>query len=139
MGGLLPNLTPADWAIITAVTLVPLLMVLGIHVIRSEVRKAPRIEAKSVRLKTSRVQRQKWRKEARSGETLDLLDDLEALLHFINADDALARQEHKEAVRLSWMSYRIPLRMALFGSLLLAGLFSAIFMVIAQGPSNPIP
>jgi hypothetical protein len=68
-----------------------------------------------------------------------LLDDIEALLRFINADDVLVRQEHSEAVRLSWMSYRIPIRAALFGSLVLAGVFSAIFMVIAQGPSNPIP
>ncbi|MBM6580999.1 hypothetical protein ILT44_12465 [Microvirga sp. BT689] len=117
----------------------PLLMVFGIYVIRSEVRETLRIEAKSVRLKTSKGERQKWRREATSEEMLNLLDDIESLLHFINGDEAFARQEHQEAVRLSWMSYRIPIRVALLGSLLLAGFFSAIFMVIAQGPSNPIP
>jgi hypothetical protein len=85
------------------------------------------------------VQRQQWRKVATSEEMRNLLDDIEALLRFINADDALVRQEHKEAVRLSWMSYRISVRMALFGGLVLAGVFSTIVMVIAQGPSNPIP
>lgn len=135
----LPNLTSADWAVITAVIFVPLLMIFGIYAVRGEMREAVRIKAKSVKLKTSRDQRRKWRKVATSAEMLNLLDDIEALLRFINADDALVRQEHKEAVRLSWMSYRIPVRVALFGSLLLAGTFSAIFMVIAQGPSNPIP
>jgi hypothetical protein len=139
MDRFLPDLTSADWAIITAVILVPLLMVFGIYAIRSEMREAVRIKAKSVKLKTSRDQRRKWRKVATSAEMLNLLDDIEALLRFIKADDALVRQEHKEAVRLSWMSYRISVRMALFGSLVLAGVFSTIFMVIAQGPSNPIP
>jgi hypothetical protein len=139
MGRFLPELATADWAFITSVIILPLLMAFGIYAIRSEVREARRIQAKSVKLKTSRVQRQQWRKGATSAEMLNLLDDIEALLRFINADDVLVRQEHSEAVRLSWMSYRIPIRAALFGSLVLAGVFSAIFMVIAQGPSNPIP
>jgi hypothetical protein len=139
MVSFLPDLTIADWAIVTAVILVPLLMMFGIYAIRSEMRNAARIEAKFVKLKTSREQRLQWRKEGASGDLLNLLDDVELLLSFTNADEARAWQEHREAVRLSWMSYRIPIRVALFGSLLLAGVLSAIFVVIAQGPSNPIP
>jgi hypothetical protein len=139
MGRFLPQLTAADWAFIISVIFLPLLMAFGIFAIRTEVREARRIEAKSVKLKTSRVQRQQWRKAATSAEMLNLLDDIEALLRFINADDVLVRQEHSEAVRLSWMSYRVPIRVAIFGSLVVAGVFSAILMVIAQGPSNPIP
>jgi hypothetical protein len=139
MDGFLPHLMPADWAILIAVILVPLLMVFGIYAIRSEMREATRIKAKSVKLKTSRDQRRKWRQAATSPEMLHLLDDVEALLRFINADDVLARQDHDEAIRLSWMSYRIPVRLALIGSALLAGVLSAALMVIAQGPSSPIP
>ena len=139
MGSFLPHLTLADWTIVAAVVLVPLLMIFGIYAIRSEVREALRIEAKSVKLKTSKVERQEWRKRATSVEMLNLLDDLETLLRLINADEGYARREHKEAVRLSWMSYRIPVRMALFGSLLIGGVISTVLMVVAQGPSNPIP
>lgn len=138
MGSFLPHLTPADWAIVIATILVPLLMALGIYVIRTEVREALWIEAKSVRLKTSRTERQEWRKRSTSPEMLNLLDDLDTLLRLINADKVSERQQHKEAVRLSWMSYRIPVRAALFGGLLLGGVISAVFVVIAQGPSNPI-
>jgi hypothetical protein len=139
VGDFHPELTGADWAFITSVIILPLLMAFGIYIIRGEVREARRVEAKSVKLKTSRVQREQWRRRAASAEMLNLLDDIDALLRFINADDALVRQEHSEAVRLSWMSYRIPIRAAFFGSLVVAGVVSAIFMVIAQGPANPIP
>jgi len=139
MVGVLPELTAADWAIITAVVLVPVLMALGIYAIRSEMREAIRIKAKSVKLKTSRDKRRKLRKVATSEDMIDLLDDVEALLRFINADDVFARQEHQEAVRLSWMSFHIPIGVALIGSALLAGVLSAALMVVAQGPSNPIP
>lgn len=139
MDGILPPLTSADWAIVIAVILVPLLMVFGVYAIRNEIREALHIEAKSVRLKTSKAERQEWRKQATSPETLNLLDDIETLLRLIHADEAFARQEHKEAVRLAWMSYRVPVRVALFGSLLLGGIISTVFMVIAQGPFNPIP
>lgn len=139
MGSLLPDLAPADWTIITAVIFVPLLMIFGISAIRSEVRDALRIEAKSVRLKTSKAQRREWRKRAQSPETLNLLDDIETLLCLVHADEVFARKEHKEAVRLAWMSYRVPVRVALFGSLIFGGIISMLFMVIAQGPSNPIP
>ncbi|MGF9761746.1 hypothetical protein AAII07_41840 [Microvirga sp. 0TCS3.31] len=139
MRSFLPQLTSVDWAIVIAVIFVPLLMVFGVYAIRTEIREALRIEAKSVRLKTSQEERQEWRKRAPSPGTLNLLDDIETLLRVIHADEVFARQEHKEAVRLAWMSYRIPVRVALFGSVILGGIISTVLMVIAQGPSNPIP
>jgi len=114
-------------------------MVFGVYAIRTEIREALRMEAKSVRLKTSKEERQVWRKREPSPEMLNLLDDIETLLSLIHADEVFARQNHKEAVRLAWMSYRIPVRVALFGSVILGGIISTVFMVIAQGPSNPIP
>jgi uncharacterized integral membrane protein len=139
MRSFLPQLTSADWTIVIAVILVPLLMVFGVYAIRTEIREALRIEVKSVRLKTSKEERQEWRKRAPSPETLNLLDDIETLLRLIHVDEVFARQEHKEAVRLAWMSYRIPVRVALFGSVILSGIISMVLMVVAQGPSNPIP
>jgi hypothetical protein len=139
MGGFLLNLTPADRAIIGIIVLVPLLMIFAIHSIRREVRDAGRIKAKSVKLKTSREQRRKWRQESISKDILNLLDDVETLLKVTHADELAVRQEHREALRLSWLSYHVPVRTALLGSVLLAGVLSAIFVILAQGPSNPIP
>jgi hypothetical protein len=45
--------------------------------------------------------------------------------------------EHREAVRLSWKSRHIPFGTILIGGLALAGVLSAVFMVLAEGPSNP--
>ena len=139
MDGFLLNLTPADWAAIGIIVLVPLLMVFAIYSIRREVRDAGRIKAKSIKLKTSREQRRKWRQESPSKDILNLLDDVETLLKITHADEPAVRQEHREALRLSWLSYHIPVRTALLGSVLLAGVLSAIFVILAQGPSNPIP
>lgn len=139
MVSLLSNLTPVDWAVIGVLVLVPLLMVFGVYSIRKEVRTTARIEARSIKLKTSKEQRQKWRQETTSRDLLNLLDDVETLLRLTNADEAALRQEHKEAVHLSWMSYHIPIRTALLGSLLLAGAISAILMVITLGPHNSMP
>ncbi len=139
MDGFLLNLTPADWAAIGIIVLVPLLMVFAIYSIRREVRDAGRIKAKSIKLKTSREQRRKWRQESPSKDILKLLDDVETLLKITHADEPAVRQEHREALRLSWLSYHIPVRTALLGSVLLAGVLSAIFVILAQGPSNPIP
>ena len=50
-----------------------------------------------------------------------------------------SRTEHREAVRLSWKSRHIPVGTLLILGLVLACVLSAIFMVVAQGPSNPIP
>ena len=139
MDGFLLNLTPADWAAIGIIVLVPLLMIFAIYSIRREVRDAGRIKAKSIKLKTSPEQRRKWRQESPSKDILNLLDDVETLLKVTHADEPAVRQEHREALRLSWLSYHIPVRTALLGSVLLAGVLSAIFVILAQGPSNPIP
>ena len=139
MDSFLPEMVPADWAIVIAVTLVPVTMAFGIYAIRSELRQAARIEARSVQLKTSKGQRLKLRRDSMSREVHDLLDDIKTLLKLVDADEALVRQEHREAARLTWLGYRVPVRMALIGSLLLAGVSSAILVVIAQGPSNPFP
>jgi len=45
--------------------------------------------------------------------------------------------EHREAVRLSWKIRHIPFGTIIIGGLALAGVLSAIFMVLALGPSNP--
>lgn len=50
-----------------------------------------------------------------------------------------SRAEHREAVRLSWLGRHVPVRALFIGGLLVAGVASAIYMVIALGPSNPIP
>jgi len=42
------------------------------------------------------------------------------------------REAHKEAVRLSWKSRHIPVGTLLLGGVLLAGILSAVFMVIGQ-------
>jgi uncharacterized membrane protein YcjF (UPF0283 family) len=139
MARFLSAFTLADWLAIGSLALVPLLMVLGISLIRREVRAAARVEVRAVKLKTSEEQRRRWRQETVSGDLLNLLDDIETLLRLATVDETTTRQEHKEAVRLSWMSRHIPIRTALLGGLLLAGALSAILMVLALGPSNPIP
>jgi hypothetical protein len=50
-----------------------------------------------------------------------------------------SQTEHKEAMRLSWKARHVPVGTLLLGILLLAAFFSAVFMVISQGPHNPIP
>jgi hypothetical protein len=139
MGSFLPVLTPADWAIVIATILVPVTMMYGIYAIRREMRHATLIKAKSVQLKTRKEQRLRWRREDRPREVLDLLDDVETLVRLVHADEVLVRREQREAARLTWLSYRVPVRMALMGGLLLAGVFSTVLVIVAQGPSNPIP
>ncbi len=50
----------------------------------------------------------------------------------------LPTPEHKEAVRLVWMSMHIPVGAVVLGALLLSGIFSATAMVWGYGPVNPI-
>jgi hypothetical protein len=49
------------------------------------------------------------------------------------------RVDHREARRLSWRSRHIPWGTLLLGGLMVVAVLSAIYTVIAQGPSNPIP
>ncbi|QRM33636.1 hypothetical protein [Microvirga sp. VF16] len=117
----------------------PVLMILGILVIRREIHAEALLRAQSIKLKTSKNQRQHWRKTALSQDMIDLLDDVDTLLNKTAADQLTARQQHREAVRLSWASRHIPLRTLLLGGVALAGVLSTILMVVAEGPSNPIP
>lgn len=139
MNDVLSALTITDWIFLGLVALVPLLMALGIASIRREARSRARLEARSVRLKTTQGQRRQWRQQTQSRELLDLLDDIDTLMRQAAAGNPVTPQDHKEAVRLVWKSRHIPVMTFLAFSLALAGVLSAVFMVIAQGPSNPIP
>lgn len=139
MNDVLSALTITDWIFLGLVALVPLLMALGIASIRREARSRARLEARSVRLKTTQGQRRQWRQQTQSRELLDLLDDIDTLMRQVAASNPVTPQDHREAVRLVWKSRHIPVMTFLAFSLALAGVLSAVFMVIAQGPSNPIP
>lgn len=139
MNDVLSALTVTDWIFLGLVALVPVLMALGIASIRREARSRARLEARSVRLKTTQGQRRQWRQQTQSRELLDLLDDIDTLMRQVAASNPVTPQDHREAVRLVWKSRHIPVMTFLAFSLALAGVLSAVFMVIAQGPSNPIP
>ncbi|HEY9422640.1 MAG TPA: hypothetical protein VIW92_14585 [Thermoanaerobaculia bacterium] len=139
MNDVLSALTVTDWIFLGLVALVPLLMALGIASIRREARSRARLEARSVRLKTTQGQRRQWRQQTQSRELLDLLDDIDTLMRQVAVSNPVTPQDHREAVRLVWKSRHIPVMTFLAFSLALAGVLSAVFMVIAQGPSNPIP
>jgi hypothetical protein len=49
------------------------------------------------------------------------------------------RSDHWEAVRLAWKSLHIPVGTLLIGSLLLAGVLSALAGVWGLGPVNAVP
>jgi hypothetical protein len=115
------------------------LIALDTYSIRWEIREEARVKARHVRLKTTEAQRRKWRRMGQPRELLDALDDIDTLLRHLKSDDTAARQDPKEAVRLSWSSRHIPARTFFVGALLLVGVVSAIQMVIASGPSNPMP
>ncbi len=55
------------------------------------------------------------------------------------SENHLHPAEHREAVRLSWLSRHIPLGTLLIGGLVAVILASAVLTILAQGPSNPIP
>ena len=59
MDRFLPELSAVDWAFIASVIILASLLVFGTYAIRSEVRETKRVAAKSVKLKTSKVQRQR--------------------------------------------------------------------------------
>ena len=139
MNDVLSALTTTDWIALGLLALVPLLMALGIASIRREARGRARLEARSLRLKTTQGQRRQWRQQTQSRELLDLLDDIDTLMRQAAASSPVTQQDHREAVRLVWKSRHIPVMTFLAFSLALAGVLSAVFMVIAQGPSNPIP
>jgi uncharacterized membrane protein YcjF (UPF0283 family) len=133
------SFTTADWIVLGLIALVPILMAFGILAIRREMYASAQLEARTVRLKTTGDQRQKWRQKTESQHLVDLLDDIDLLLKQIAPDEAATRRDHKEAVSLSWKSRHIPVSTILIGGVVLASVLSAIFMVVAQGPTNPIP
>jgi hypothetical protein len=144
--------TSVDLIVLGLVALVPLLMALGIHAIRTEMRTSARLKSKPIRLKTSEDQRQRWRvnKTCHARDLIDLLDDIDTLRKLAQSGDAASQEatpfnrieswpEHREAVRLSLKSHHIPIGTLVIIGLALVGVLSATFMVVAQGPSNPIP
>jgi hypothetical protein len=135
----LSHLTIADWIVLGLLACVMVLVAVGTYAIRWEIQAEAQVRARRLRLKTTEAQRRQWRQMGHSEELLDALDDIDTLLKQLNLDAASARQDHKEAVRLSWSSRHIPVRTFVLGGLLLLGIVSAIQMVIALGPSNPIP
>ena len=50
-----------------------------------------------------------------------------------------SRLERREAARLTWLSRRVPVGSILCGSAAAAMLASAVFTILAQSPSNPMP
>jgi hypothetical protein len=47
--------------------------------------------------------------------------------------------ERREAARLTWLSRRVPMGSILLGSAAATILASAVFTILAQSPSNPMP
>jgi hypothetical protein len=47
--------------------------------------------------------------------------------------------ERREAARLTWLSRRVPVGSILLGSAAATILASAVFTILAQIPSNPMP
>jgi hypothetical protein len=96
MDALWSHMTPQDWIVLGLIALVPLLMVIAIYLIRSEVKQitrqaqvAPRSsEPPSVRLKTTEAQREQWRsgKQRHPRAIVDLADDVETLLKRVRAE-----------------------------------------------------
>jgi hypothetical protein len=50
-----------------------------------------------------------------------------------------SRRGHWEAVRLEWLSRHVPVGTVLIGVIAAVILASAVFAILAQSPSNPIP
>jgi hypothetical protein len=49
------------------------------------------------------------------------------------------RQDHREAVRLSWKARHIPIGTIMIGGLALASVFSAVLSILAESPGRGIP
>jgi hypothetical protein len=90
MDALWSHMTPQDWLVLGLIALVPVLMVVAIYLIRSEVkhamRQSPATPPRSVppppRLKTTEAQRELWRtgRQRHPRAISDLADDVETLL-----------------------------------------------------------
>jgi hypothetical protein len=49
------------------------------------------------------------------------------------------RQDHREAVRLSWKACHVPVGTILISGLALASVMSAVFTILADGPVHLVP
>jgi hypothetical protein len=89
------HMTPQDWIALGLIALVPVLMVVAICLIRSEVKQVarhapvarPRAEPPPLRLKTTEAQREQWRtgRQRHPRAIIDLADDIETLLNRVKA------------------------------------------------------
>lgn len=95
MGSSWLHMTPQDWIALGLIALMPVLMVVAICLIRSEVKQVAhhtpvarqRAEPPPLRLKTTEVQREQWRrgKQRHPRAIMDLADDIETLLNRVKA------------------------------------------------------
>jgi hypothetical protein len=95
MDALWSNMTQQDLLALGMLALVPVLMVIAICLIRSEVRRAasrgpfapPKSDSPPPRLKTTEAQRAQWRmgKQRHPRAISDLTDDIETLLKRVKA------------------------------------------------------
>jgi hypothetical protein len=88
-------MTSQDWIALGLIALVPVLMVVAICLIRSELKQVarhtpvapPTIEPPPLRLKTTEAQREQWRtgRQRHPRAIMDLADDIETLLNRVRA------------------------------------------------------
>src|SRR4051812_44296221 len=90
------HMTPQDWIVLGLIALVPVLMVVAVYLIRSEVRQVarhtpialPRSHPSPLQLKTTEAQREQWRmgKQRHPRAIVHLADDIETLLKRVKTD-----------------------------------------------------
>jgi hypothetical protein len=88
-------MAPQDWIALGLMALVPVLMVVGMYLIRREIKqtagrapvKPPKPNAPPLQLKTTEAQRAQWRmgRQRHPRAILDLTDDIETLLKRVKA------------------------------------------------------
>jgi hypothetical protein len=83
MGDILSSLTIIDWILLGLVASATLIIAIGVHAIRKEMRAAARQRAQPIKLKTTEEQRRKWRSKTQSRDVVDLVDDVDILLRHV--------------------------------------------------------
>ena len=96
MDALWSHMRPQDWIVLGLIASMPVLMVVAICLIRSEVKQGarrtpvepPRSSTPPLRLKTTEAQREQWRrgKQRHPRAIVDLADDIETLLKRVKAE-----------------------------------------------------
>ena len=104
MDALWSHLTPQDWIALGLIGSVPVLMVVAIYLIRSEVKQVsrhasvtpPRSGSPPLQLKTTDVQREQWHmgKQRHPRAIIDLADDIETRLKRVKAESWLEATSH---------------------------------------------